>query len=100
MYAIWTSRIGNAVKVILTSWAKDDLGVMSEIAELEDIFDRVYQYEVEKWQIPSEKPERALRAKVTSLLEGWESNKSLLMFYYAGHAQPSSNSGSYPIWTS
>ncbi|KAH8891643.1 hypothetical protein GQ53DRAFT_865528 [Thozetella sp. PMI_491] len=90
----------NAVKVLLTSWMEDDLGVESEIDQLKDLFERVYRYDVDIWKIPSEKSERALIAKTSSLLDECELTKSLLIFYYAGHARPSMHLGTYPVWTS
>ncbi len=87
-------------QVLLMRWEEDDLDVSSEITQLEELFTRVYGYDVESWTIPSEKPERALYAKVLGILDNLELKKSLLIFYYAGHAQPSTHLGTYPIWTS
>jgi hypothetical protein len=75
------------VCVLLVSWVTDDLGVASEVQRLRHVFEDMYQFLVETYQIPDEKPDRAN-----------DQDDSLLVFYYAGHARrgPQSNEG--PLW--
>ena len=89
-----------AVKAFLVSWEEDDLGVEAEIGDLARLFEHTYSYQVEKWKIPSRPPQVALDKKVAELVEELEDPSTLLIFYYAGHARPSRQYGSYPVWQS
>lgn len=90
------------VKAFLLSWEDDDLGVETEVDKLGDLFERVYSYQVEKWKIPSGPVDvqDAVDEKVKTMIKEFQTPSSLLIFYYAGHAQPQEQIGSYPVWRS
>jgi len=81
--------------VLLVSWVMDDLGVASEIQRLRHVFEGMYQFQVETYQIPDEKPDRALKGRILEFLIN-DQDSSLLIFYYAGHAKRGQNEG--PLW--
>jgi hypothetical protein len=82
------------VCVLLLSWVTDNLGVASKVQRLRHVFEDIYQFQVQTYQIPDEKPERALKSRVIQFLIKDKDN-NLLIFYYAGHARrgPQSNNG-------
>jgi len=81
--------------VILLSWVTDDLGVASEVQRLRHVFEDMYQFQVEVYQIPDEKPDRALKGRILEFLSN-DQDSSLLIFYYAGHAKRGQNGE--PLW--
>jgi len=85
------------VSVLLLSWVTDDLGVASEVQRLQHVFEDMYKFQVETYQIPDEKPDRALKGRILEFLKNYLDD-SLLVIYYAGHARrgPQSNEG--PLW--
>ena len=89
-----------SVRALLVSWEDDDLGVVKEVDELGQLLSRVYFYPVEKWKIPSQGSWSALDDKVRAVAKELVVTPSLLIFYYAGHARPRGQLGSYPVWTS
>jgi len=90
-----------AVRALLVSWEEDDLGVVAEIDLLGQLLQDVYRYDVRKWRIPSVDSFKALDRHVRSVTEDiWGATSSLFILYYAGHARPSRDLGSFPRWTS
>ncbi|KAI4286207.1 MAG: hypothetical protein L6R38_000103 [Xanthoria sp. 2 TBL-2021] len=74
------------VKVLLLSWEDDDLGVATEISELDDVFRYVYGYTTDQWKIPSTQSHIALVRRILDLLADSASRDKLLIVYYGGHA--------------
>lgn len=73
------------VNVLLLSWEDDDLGVATEISELDDVFRYVYGYRTEQWKIPSTQSHIALVRRVLDLLTDSASHNKLSIVYYGGH---------------
>lgn len=73
------------VYVLLLSWEDDDLGVESEINELDYVFENVYRYRTDQWRIPTSKSHNALVRRVMEALEEAEARNVLLVVYYGGH---------------
>ncbi|KAH6689939.1 hypothetical protein BKA61DRAFT_585139 [Leptodontidium sp. MPI-SDFR-AT-0119] len=99
--AVWSTRHQSRyskVDVLLVRWEDDDLNVQTEIDDLGYIFEDQYRYEVEKYQIPSRQPDRALKVRVLDFLKENDSEDSLLIFYYAGHARRNPQSNGTPLW--
>lgn len=88
------------VHVLLIIWEDDDLGVLSEIQDLEHVFDSMYHYRVETYEIPQAKPEKQLNRRILDFLNHEEEseNECLLIVYYAGHAKRIYDSNEPPIW--
>ncbi|KAL9008736.1 MAG: hypothetical protein Q9173_006169 [Seirophora scorigena] len=75
------------VHVLLLSWEDDDLGVVTEIAELQRVFDFSYHFQTSHWELPSHKSHNALVRRVMQLLDESESGEKLLIVYYGGHGK-------------
>ncbi|KAL8936126.1 MAG: hypothetical protein Q9216_005093 [Gyalolechia sp. 2 TL-2023] len=73
------------VYVLLISWEDDDLGVATEVDELEILFRQLYQYKTDHWKIPSTKSHNAVVRRIMQSLEEFESIDKLLIVYYGGH---------------
>ncbi len=73
------------VYVLLLSWEHDDLGVRTEVDELEELFQTVYRYRTDTWLIPSTKSHNALVRRIMQALEEADSSDQLLIVYYGGH---------------
>src|SRR5271168_4147525 len=59
--AVWPRRHDiryTQVHVLLIRWEDDDLGVLSEIQELDHVFEDMYNYNVETYDIPNARPEK------------------------------------------
>ena len=82
---------------MLISWEDDDLGVAKEVEELQNVFDSLYHYDVEVYQIPSIKPDKPLKRRMLEFLDE-DGEEALLILYYAGHARKSLLSNEAPIW--
>ncbi|KAL8761030.1 MAG: hypothetical protein Q9184_002819 [Pyrenodesmia sp. 2 TL-2023] len=77
------------VYALLLLWEHDDLGVRTEVDELDEVFRTVYRYRTGKWLIPSTKSHLALVRRITQALEEADSSDQLLVVYYGGHAASS-----------
>lgn len=73
------------VYVLLLSWEDDNLGVATEIDELEKVFRDIFNYQVDRWKIPSHKSHNALVYHLMRSLGNFESNDKLFIVYYGGH---------------
>lgn len=74
------------VNVLLLSWEDDDLGVATEVSELDFVFRHVYGYRTDQWKIPSTQSHIALARRILDLLTDSASSDKLLIVYYGGHA--------------
>lgn len=75
----------SAVNVLLLSWKDDDLGVETEIVELDNVLRNIYRYSVEVWTIPSRKSHNELGDRLRDFTKKYEKEDSLLIVYYGGH---------------
>lgn len=85
----WRNRFGprySEVKVLLTFWEADDLGVIKEIAMLDQAFTDFYRYDVSVYRIPSQNSDRELKRHVIEFVTDNDRPKTLLIFYYGGHS--------------
>lgn len=73
------------VHCLLLSWENDDLGVIKEILELQEVFDRRYNFQTEEWKIPGNRAHNSLAIRLVKFLEEYESEENLLILYYGGH---------------
>ncbi|KAF4634491.1 hypothetical protein G7Y89_g3616 [Cudoniella acicularis] len=77
------SRYKN-VKVLLTNWDSEDLGVCKEVQPLEQVFAELYHFDASKYYIPDQQPTTALYDRVRKFINNVAPDV-LLIFYYAGH---------------
>ncbi|PVH71184.1 hypothetical protein DL98DRAFT_660783 [Cadophora sp. DSE1049] len=85
------------VQVLLLKWEDDDLGVETELKDLGHVFSDLFHYGVDVFDIPSEKPDKALKRRVFDFLEN-DGEETLLILYYAGHARSSIQANEAPVW--
>jgi hypothetical protein len=83
--------------VLLLRWADDDLGVEIELKGLQHVLEDLYHYQVQIYEIPSDKPDKALTRRVLDFLDQ-DSEETLYILYYAGHARTSMLANEAPIW--
>jgi hypothetical protein len=88
------------VHVLLLRWEEDDLKVAVELEELGIIFSKCYNYSVELWRIPSEKPATKLQRRLADYVDNFDTPNTLLIVYYAGHAMQNEQRDESPIWVS
>lgn len=75
------------VHVLLCCWEDDTLGCITEVRELEDVFDRLFHFEVEPiFKIPSEDSHNKTQERVTEFKKLYSRKTDLLILYYGGHA--------------
>ncbi|KAI1110243.1 hypothetical protein F5Y14DRAFT_367133 [Nemania sp. NC0429] len=75
------------VCVLLLHWDSDDLFVLPELEDLGKCFQEDYNFETEKFTIPSSNAHLDLMLKVGALIKDHESADTLLIVYYGGHAR-------------
>ncbi|KAK0106317.1 hypothetical protein ONS96_003955 [Cadophora gregata f. sp. sojae] len=85
------------VWVLLVRWEGDDLGVEREVEDLRGVFGDLFNYGVDIFHIPNEKPDKALKRRVFDFLEH-DGEDTLLILYYAGHARSSNQANEAPVW--
>ena len=103
VHAVWPRRHSSRyaiVQVLLLRWRDDDLGVARKIRDLHQIFKDAYQFEVQVYEIPSMKPDRALKKRLYDFLEQAKESREdvLLIVHYGGHAKRALQSNDLPIW--
>ncbi|EAQ88798.1 hypothetical protein CHGG_05417 [Chaetomium globosum CBS 148.51] len=99
--AAWPDRFSTRyrkVKVLLMTWDKDDLGVETEVRNLESVFRGLYHYDTEYWKIPSRRSAVEVSRKVADLVDAHGQEGNLLILYYGGHARASEQPGGSPVW--
>jgi hypothetical protein len=75
------------VHVLMLSWEDVDpkLPVDLEMDPLFDVFQNMYNFRTERWQIPNLRSHKRVNDRVTEFL-GNENKEHLKIVYYAGHA--------------
>lgn len=87
------SRYRN-IHVLMIKWEDEDpnLPVSYEIARLFDIFDKIYQFKVEVWDIPDDNCHAEVNQKILDFSKlGGNSKDDLKILYYAGHGKLTRN---------
>ncbi|KAI0408645.1 hypothetical protein F4802DRAFT_357852 [Xylaria palmicola] len=82
-----SSQRYNKVYVLLLHWASDDLFVLPELEDLEICFQQDYNFETERFTIPSGNAHLDLMLKIGAMIKDHESTDTLLVVYYGGHAR-------------
>ncbi len=72
--------------VLLLSWQDDDLGVTGELRQLEEVFQQIYHYHTEQYQIVCTRSYNSLARRLTVFLDEHERKDNLLIVHYGGHA--------------
>lgn len=75
------------VQSLLLYWGKDDLFVLPELEDLEKCFREHYSFETDVFSIPSENSHLELMMRVGQMIKEHESDDTLFVIYYGGHAR-------------
>ncbi|OTB06884.1 hypothetical protein M426DRAFT_318600 [Hypoxylon sp. CI-4A] len=75
------------VHALLLHWTCDDLFVLKELDDLEAVFREDYSYQTETFPIPSDNAHLELMLKIGAMIKEHESNDTLFIVYYGGHAR-------------
>ncbi|KAK4231488.1 hypothetical protein QBC38DRAFT_465860 [Podospora fimiseda] len=75
------------VHALMLHWKSDDLFVLPELEDLEKCLREDYNYETDIFSIPSENSHLELMLKVGDLVKQYESEETLFIVYYGGHAK-------------
>jgi hypothetical protein len=80
--------------VLLVKWEDDDLGVNRELVRLRDVFDYLFHFETEIWEIPSSRAAQELSNKIYEWKHRYCEDEAypgdalpLLILFYGGHAE-------------
>ena len=85
------------VSVLAVQWSNDNMGISGLAANLMEVFSQKYRFKTQTYTIPAHDSNQQVRtsSQVTRLLDTelqtWirkeESEQSLLILYYSGHAE-------------
>ncbi|KAK2070395.1 hypothetical protein P8C59_004888 [Phyllachora maydis] len=75
------------VQALLLHWTTDDLFVLPELEDLEKCLRENYSYDTDIFPIPAENSHLELMLKVGDLIKKHESEETLFIIYYGGHAR-------------
>ncbi|KAI5459953.1 hypothetical protein BGZ63DRAFT_389102 [Mariannaea sp. PMI_226] len=82
-----SSQRYSKVQALLLHWNSDDLFVIPELEDLEKCLNEDYAFNTEIFGIPSENSHLELMLKVAQLIKDHESQDTLFIVYYGGHAR-------------
>jgi hypothetical protein len=63
-----------------------ETAIKDQLQDLKSTFEHWYNYAIEHWEIPLEKPYRALNRKLRDFVDQNDGEKRLLIVFYRGHA--------------
>lgn len=75
------------VQALMLHWEIDDLFVLPELEDLEKCLRTEYCFETDIFSIPSENSHLELMLKIADMVKQHESEDTLLVVYYGGHAR-------------
>ncbi|KAK4176073.1 pah7 homeobox protein encoded by the pah7 protein [Triangularia setosa] len=75
------------VHALMLHWKSDDLFVLPELEDLEKCFRDHYCFETDIFSIPSENSHLELMLKIGDMVKQHESEQTLFVVYYGGHAR-------------
>lgn len=86
------------VHVLFLSWKDGTPEAMREIDELENVFSKLYRFDIYRHEIDSQNPSEDTHAKVAHFLLEKSNKDHLLILYFSGHTIPSHQGNEAPIW--
>ena len=85
-----TARSYDKVALLSLTWDNDDLGIKDLENDLIKVFRKSFNFTVEQYSIPNKPKSSNLVTEFQDALfdfrRKWAGDKSLLIFYYSGHA--------------
>lgn len=87
------------VTVLIFLWADDhpDLPALEDVDRLSRVFNDVYNFDVERFEIPKQNPHFEVNQKVRSFARQGENNTHLKIVYYAGYSRVTTSRS--VVWT-
>ena len=82
-----TSPRYTSAYALLLYWSEDDLGVATEAACLQRVFEDEYNFETNTYLIPSIDSEQLLVQRIFEFRKKHAAPENLLIIYYGGHAE-------------
>ncbi|KAG5968158.1 hypothetical protein E4U58_001975 [Claviceps cyperi] len=82
-----TSQRYKKVQALLLHWHSDDLFVLPELEDLEKCLRQDFAFGTDTYAIPSENSHLELMVRVAQLVKEHESQDTLFLIYYGGHAR-------------
>ncbi|GAB1320120.1 hypothetical protein MFIFM68171_10330 [Madurella fahalii] len=82
-----TSQRYSKVHALMLHWKSDDLFVLPELEDLEKCLRENYCFETDIFSIPSDNSHLELMLKVGDMVKQHESEDTLFIVYYGGHAR-------------
>ncbi|KAG6213540.1 hypothetical protein E4U34_006663 [Claviceps purpurea] len=82
-----TSQRYKKVQALLLHWHSDDLFVLPELEDLEKCLRQDFSFGTDIFAIPSENSHLELMMRVAQLVKEHESQDTLFLIYYGGHAR-------------
>ncbi|CAN8096523.1 unnamed protein product [Discula destructiva] len=82
-----SSQRYKSVQALLLHWKTDDLFVLPELEDLEASFREEYGFNTDVFAIPADNPHLELMMRIGSLIKDHESEDTLFIVYYGGHAK-------------
>ncbi|KAG6107191.1 hypothetical protein E4U14_004293 [Claviceps sp. LM454 group G7] len=82
-----TSQRYKKVQALLLHWHSDDLFVLPELEDLEKCLRQDFAFGTDIFAIPSENSHLELMMRVAQLVKEYESQETLFLIYYGGHAR-------------
>ncbi|KAG5943970.1 hypothetical protein E4U53_006976 [Claviceps sorghi] len=82
-----TSQRYKKVQALLLHWSSDDLFVLPELEDLEKCLRQDFAFGTDVFAIPSENSHLELMMRVGQVIKAHESQDTLLLIYYGGHAR-------------
>jgi hypothetical protein len=86
------------VVALLLYWKETDLKIDGELQALEDLLQDTFNYNVERYAIPSEKSQRMLCSAVNKFLDQYGTSDNLVIVYYGGHGGPTKDGSTECEW--
>lgn len=80
-----STALYNRSHILLLSWKDDDLGTLSEIEEMEALFQDVYHFTSERYEIPTARSDGLLEEVLVRTRNNHADEGDLLIVYYGGH---------------
>src|SRR6478752_1768629 len=82
-----SSQRYSKVQALMLHWRCDDLFVLPELEDLEKCLREDYRFETDIFAIPSENAHLELMLKLGDMVKKHESEDTLFVVYYGGHAR-------------
>ena len=92
------SKYYGTVTVLILLWQDDDLGCLIEANQFSAFLKLHFNYQVQLFFIPSNRPETSLSRAISDFLYDHGSLGNLVLLYYTGHGDPDLEGDRQAVW--